>query len=766
MARRRWWGLVVGAALALPLLTVPAAQGAADGVYLVTLRDGVTPRDAVVETANALTSEHGGEVRQTWRDALHGFSATLTAGAAAKLAADPSVLTVEADQPVRATQTQPNPPSWGLDRVDQRLRPLNNTYTYPNNASPTWTYVIDTGIDPNHPDFRAPDGINRAWVGFDAFGGNGIDCNGHGTHVAGTIGGYSYGVAKRTFLVGVRVLNCGGGGTIESVVSGVNWVTANAQRPASANMSLGGGFSATLNNAVASSIASGITYTVAAGNENQNACNVSPASVATAITVGATDANDSRATGFSNWGSCVDVFAPGVNITSAWPGGGSNTISGTSMAAPHVAGVVAMYLVWYTGATPAQVSSVITSTATPNVVSNVNGSPNRLLYNAGFSNPTPNNPPQGAVEGANRYGTIRGWARDPDGVANPCVVMFFIGGPMGTGTQIGQATANLPRGSSNDGFAFVLPDHLRDGQPRSVWVHAVEGNAGQTAPLGGSPITVTAHRPRADADFDGDRRTDVSVFRPSTGDWWVRPSTVTHFGQSGDLPVSGDFDGDGRSDPAVFRPSDGSWYVQRSQAGYLQVPFGMSGDVPVAADYTGDGRADLAVFRPSDGTWYVWPTDGSAWFGLPFGISTDRPVPGDHDADGRADAAVFRPSTGTWIVWRSSDQRVTYEQWGVASDVLVAADYDGDGATDPAVFRPSEGTWYLRLSLTRSTRVVQWGLGTDVPVAGDHDGDGRADLATFRAGSNGQWSILRSGGGEEYHSFGQVGDIPVPGMPR
>jgi len=758
-------GALLGLAMvAAPVAAVPAAAGV-DAVYLVVLKDGVQPRDQVADTAASMVGEYGGEVRRTWRDALHGFSATMSAAQAAALAKDQAVAMVEPNGAVHAGETQPNPPSWGLDRIDQRTRPLNNSYTYPNNASPTWSYVIDTGITPTHPEFRDQFGVSRAWVGHDALGGNGLDCNGHGTHVAGTIGANSYGVAKRTFLVGVRVLDCVGNGTYEDVIEGVNWVTGNAQRPAVANMSLGGGVSATLNQAVTTSINSGITYTVAAGNENQNACNVSPASVGPALTVAASDINDSRAVGFSNWGSCVDLFAPGVNITSTWLNNGTNTISGTSMAAPHVAGVVAMYLAWYPGASAAQVSGAITGTATPNVVANPNGSPNRLLYDLGFSNPTPNNPPQGQVESVNRYGTIRGWARDPDGVANPCTILFFTGGPRETGTQIGQTVANLSRGAGSDGFAWVLPDSLRDGQPHTIWAYAVEANAGQVAQLTGSPVTVTAHRPRTEADFDGDRRTDVSVFRPSTGTWWVRPSTTVHFGQDGDVPVSGDLDGDGRTDPAVWRPSNGNWYAQQTQAGYLQVPFGQSGDVPVAADYSGDGRTDLAVWRPSDGTWYVMPTDGGSWYGVPFGVATDRPVPGDYDADGRADLAVYRPSTGTWIVLRSSDGQVTYEQWGVATDRLVPADYDGDGHTDVAVFRPADGTWYIRQSLTRSTRITQWGLGTDVPAAGDYDGDGRADLGTFRPDAGGQWSILR-GTTEEYHSFGQAGDIPVPGAPR
>nr|MDT0663390.1 S8 family peptidase [Micromonospora sp. DSM 115978] len=378
-----------GPAVAAPTGDIRYADSptAIAGSYIVVLKDsavgaraGTTLAATVVPTrAKTLTTRYGGSVARVYGAAVNGFEAKMSAAAARRLAASPDVAYVEQDQVVSLAATQTNPPSWGLDRIDQRARPLNNSYTYPNTASNVRAYIIDTGIRLTHNDFGG-----RASTGYDAVtsGGTANDCNGHGTHVAGTVGGTAYGVAKAVRLYAVRVLNCSGSGTTAGVIAGVNWVTANAVRPAVANMSLGGGASSTLDNAVANSIASGISYAVAAGNSTANACNSSPARVGSAITVGATTSTDARAS-YSNYGTCLDIFAPGSAITAPWYNSNTATrsISGTSMAAPHVAGAAALVLSANPSYTPTQVRDYLYNNATPNVVTSPGtGSPNRLLF--------------------------------------------------------------------------------------------------------------------------------------------------------------------------------------------------------------------------------------------------------------------------------------------------------------------------------------------------------------------------------------------------
>ncbi|MBQ1036111.1 MULTISPECIES: S8 family serine peptidase [Micromonospora] len=389
--------LAVGApALAAEPTGAVRAAGGATAVpdsYIVVLKDSAVARDRVGDTAKRLSGRHGGTVARTYGAALRGFEVKVSASAAARIAADPAVAYVEQNHTVSISGTQANPPSWGLDRIDQRNLPLDSSYTYPNTASNVHAYIIDTGIKFSHNDFGG-----RATSGYDAVdGGSADDCNGHGTHVAGTVGGSSYGVAKAVQLVGVRVLNCSGSGTNAGVIGGVDWVTANAIKPAVANMSLGGGANTSLDNAVRNSIASGVTYGLAAGNDSgANACNTSPARTTEAITVGSTTNTDARSS-FSNIGTCLDIFAPGSSITSAWytSNTATNTISGTSMATPHVVGAAALVASANPGWTPAQVRNQLVANATPNVVSNPgSGSPN-LLLNVGTGTTPP--PPTGCT---------------------------------------------------------------------------------------------------------------------------------------------------------------------------------------------------------------------------------------------------------------------------------------------------------------------------------------------------------------------------------
>jgi subtilisin family serine protease len=352
------------------------AADAIDGDYIVVLRaDASTDVDTKVKEKLA---RHGGRLKATYRDVIAGYAATLSDAELESLAQDPEVEYVEQDQVMTASATQSGA-TWGLDRIDQRSRPLSGTYTYTATASAVRAYIIDTGIYTSHSQFGG-----RASNVYDALGGNGQDCNGHGTHVAGTIGSATYGVAKSVMLRGVRVLNCSGSGSTSGIISAIDWLRTNHIKPAVANMSLGGGYSSTLNTAVNNLAAAGVFIAVAAGNENQDACNVSPASAANATTVAASTSTDAKAS-YSNWGSCVELYAPGSSITSTWLNGGTNTISGTSMASPHVAGVAALYKATYGDASYSTIRSWLINNATASVISgNVSGTPNRLLYKAGL----------------------------------------------------------------------------------------------------------------------------------------------------------------------------------------------------------------------------------------------------------------------------------------------------------------------------------------------------------------------------------------------
>ncbi|HUH12939.1 MAG TPA: S8 family serine peptidase, partial [Longimicrobiales bacterium] len=383
------------APLAPPTSAPSYSQSAAASDWIVVFNGNVADAPGL---ARELVAAHDGTLRFTYEHALRGFAASLSEAAARSIGNNPNVAYVEADQPVWAVGSQTNA-TWGLDRSDQRENTLDGIYNYNTTGAGVDAYIIDTGIRLTHNDFGT-----RATSGYDAVdGGSADDCNGHGTHVAGTVGGTTWGIAKSVSLVAVRVLDCQGSGTVSGVIAGVDWVTANHTPPSVANMSLGGGASTSLDDAVRNSIASGVSYAVAAGNgdflgRQQDACNYSPARVAEAMTIGATDKADKKAS-WSNYGDCVDWFAPGVSITSAWIGSDddTNTISGTSMAAPHVAGVAALYLETAPSASPQTVRDALYEATTKGIVTSSSTANNHLLYSlvgdGGGGGGTTNSPP-------------------------------------------------------------------------------------------------------------------------------------------------------------------------------------------------------------------------------------------------------------------------------------------------------------------------------------------------------------------------------------
>ncbi|MCX5012565.1 S8 family peptidase [Streptomyces sp. NBC_00555] len=359
-----------------PLLT---AENPVPGKYIVTLQKG--------QDAAKVAKKLGLKPSFVYTTAMSGFAVPLTSLELTLVRNSLGVEKVEEDASVQAlpmpTAGASRAPSnsWGQDRIDQNNLPLDKSFTTQGNGSGVTAYILDTGIDYNHAEFGG-----RATFGYDAIadGRNGQDCQGHGTHVAGTVAGATYGVARKANLVSVRVLGCDGKGTWSGIIAGMDWVAKNAKQPAVLNGSLGGDKSAAVNDAATALSDAGVLPVIAAGNDAKDACNVSPASAARVLTVAASNEWDEE-TSFSNYGPCVSLYAPGQAIVSAKLGGGSVSLDGTSMAAPHVAGVAALYKQAHPSADPAELNEWLDSESTKDVLNSVSkGSPNQLLFTGGI----------------------------------------------------------------------------------------------------------------------------------------------------------------------------------------------------------------------------------------------------------------------------------------------------------------------------------------------------------------------------------------------
>lgn len=614
------------------------AERAIEGRYIVVLKDSAArlrteppgtslskagTKPAVSVAAANIASQYKMKLESSYTDVLRGFVVSADARALKQLLQDERVAYVEQDAVVSLDATQSNA-TWGIDRVDQRNLPLDGKYSYDVTAASVSAYIIDTGIRATHSQFG-----NRVHAGYTAINdGRGTsDCNGHGTHVAGTVGGSTYGLAKSVQLYAVRVLDCGGTGSMSGIINGMDWVAQNHSGPSVANMSLGGGASTASDQAVASLRSAGVTVVVAAGNENQNACNTSPARSTAAITVGSTDSNDRRSS-FSNWGSCVNIFAPGGNITSAWYSSDSaiNTISGTSMASPHVAGGVALYLAQNPGATPTQVEQAIYANATPNKVTDPKGSSNRLLYtlSGGGGEPDPGTP-------------------DPGGSALSNGVAVTVPG-VGSGNFSGDYTVAMPSGASN----------------LKISISGGSGDADLYVKFGSEP-TASSYDCRPYVNGSSEQ---CSFASPSTGTYHVKLRAYQSFSN---VQLVATWDTAGGGDPDPGNPGGG----QLANGVPVALPTITSGNF--SADYTAAipaGASNLR-FAISGGT-------GDADLYVRFGA---EPTTSTYDCRpyraGNNEECVFAtPSAGTY--------HVKVRAYQTAGNVQLVATWDsGSGGTPP-----------------------------------------------------------------------------------
>lgn len=650
---------------------------------------------------------------------------------------------------------------------------------------------------------------------------SGLNCNVndvencfHGTHVAGiAAGGHPQingaGIAKNANIIAIQVFSrstsCGSGTSpcttsfSSDTIKGLERVYAlrTTFNIDSVNLSLGGGryfnqcdteqsaYKTIFDTLRAANIAS----IVATGNDSYTDSVASPSCVSSAFAVGSTHDGDvlpvNWVSDFSNSAYFMHLLAPGELITSAYPGGFYYDTQGTSMATPMVAGAWAVMKHKFPTDTVTQTYTRLRYGGLP-VLDNRNGlTKPRIRLDVSLN--TSNVDPCGTVTPIS-IGTTNGALANTDCLMtlNTRADIYSFNGTAGQGVAITQTSTAFDTylylvsstgaivGENNNGGGGTnsrIPatsGFLTLPSTGTYYIYATSFNANTfgnyTLTLASNVVPPTANRP---FDYDGDQRADISIFRPSNGDWYIQQSQAglrgMRFGTSTDKLAPADYDGDGKTDIAVYRPSTGIWYIVRSSNGTVMFPvFGIAEDLPTPADYDGDGRADVGVFRPSSGTWYRQNSGNGTTFGQQFGANGDKPTIGDFDGDGKADLGVWRPSNGDWYHIRSSNGSVFGERFGTSTDKMVPADYDGDGKTDIAVYRPSTGHWFIRRSATATYSVDLFGASADIPAPGDYDGDGKADLCVFRP-SEGNWYRKNSSNGSFFgFLFGANGDRPTP----